>query len=48
MEIEAFHKQPEEAGHYTILEEDYYSFAANLWTQVTEEQPTGTVIKMNI
>lgn len=30
VKVEAFHQQPEEAGHYTVLEEHHHNFAANL------------------
>lgn len=30
VKIKAFHQEPEEAGHYTVLEEHHHNFAANL------------------
>lgn len=30
MQIKAFHQQPEETGHYTVLEKHNHCFAANL------------------
>lgn len=30
MEIKAFDQEPEETGHYAVLEEDHHGFAAHL------------------